>query len=162
MRPRRSRTLVRADNMHLHDQIPILVLHVLETDIPQDTGIVDQHIDAAVGLDSRIDDPIAILDRVVVGDGLAACGGDLVDDFVGGLGEVVVRVLWFVWCFSSVFRTDASPPSPLNEPPRSLTTTLAPLEAKKRAYALPSPPPAPVTTTVWPSYLSSSPAMLEV
>lgn len=43
------------------------------------------------------------------------------------------------------------PPSPLNEPPKSLTTTLAPREAKKSAYALPSPPPAPVTTTVWPS-----------
>lgn len=38
-------------------------------------------------------------------------------------------------------------PSPLNEPPRSLTTTLAPLEPKKRAYAFPNPPPAPVTTT---------------
>jgi len=42
-------------------------------------------------------------------------------------------------------------PSPLNEPPRSFTTTLAPREAKNRAYALPRPPPAPVTTTVWPS-----------
>jgi hypothetical protein len=52
------------------------------------------------------------------------------------------------------------PPTPLNEPPRSLTTTLAPLDAKKIAYAFPSPPPAPVTTTVWPSYLSCSPAML--
>ena len=42
-------------------------------------------------------------------------------------------------------------PSPLNEPPRSLTTTLAPRDAKKVAYAFPRPPPAPVTTTVWPS-----------
>jgi hypothetical protein len=46
-------------------------------------------------------------------------------------------------------------PSPLKEPPRSLTTTLAPLEAKNKAYAFPSPPPAPVTTTVWPSYRNS-------
>ena len=46
-------------------------------------------------------------------------------------------------------------PSPLKEPPRSLTTTLAPHEPKKVAYALPNPPPAPVMTTVWPSKRSS-------
>lgn len=46
-------------------------------------------------------------------------------------------------------------PSPTWEPPRSFTTTLAPLEAKKVAYALPKPPPAPVTTTVWLSKRSS-------
>lgn len=38
--------------------------------------------------------------------------------------------------------------------PRSLTTTLAPLEAKNRAYSLPMPFPAPVTTTTLLSNLS--------
>lgn len=45
-------------------------------------------------------------------------------------------------------------PSPLKDPPRSLTTTLAPRDPKKVAYALPNPPPAPVTTTTWPSNLN--------
>lgn len=45
-------------------------------------------------------------------------------------------------------------PSPLNEPPKSLTTTLAPRDPKNVAYAFPRPPPAPVTTTTWPSNLS--------
>jgi hypothetical protein len=49
-----------------------------------------------------------------------------------------------------------SPPAPFNDPPTSLTTTLAPLDAKNRAYAFPSAPPAPVTTTVWLSKWSSS------
>ena len=48
-------------------------------------------------------------------------------------------------------------PSPLKEPPKSFTTTLAPLDAKKRAYDFPRPPPAPVTTTVWLSKRSSCP-----
>lgn len=51
-------------------------------------------------------------------------------------------------------------PSPLKEPPKSLTTTLAPRDAKKTAYAFPRPPPAPVTTTTWPSNLNW-PAMFE-
>lgn len=38
-------------------------------------------------------------------------------------------------------------PCPLKDPPKSLTTTLAPLEAKNKAYYFPNPPPAPVTIT---------------
>lgn len=58
------------------------------------------------------------------------------------------------------YRTLPLAPSPFALPPRSLTTTLAPLEAKNNAYALPNPPPAPVTTTVWSSNLNCCPAML--
>lgn len=89
--------------MHLHDQIPVLVLHVLETDIPQDTGIVDEHVYPAESLDGRLDDLVAILDRVVVGDCFAAGGGDLVDDGVGGLDMVMLVV-----CRSSVSANDTN------------------------------------------------------
>ena len=44
---------------------------------------------------------------------------------------------------------------PLNEPPRSFTTTLAPRAPKNAAYAFPNPPLAPVTMTVCPSNLNS-------
>src|SRR3954447_25323096 len=37
-------------------------------------------------------------------------------------------------------------PDPSRDPPRSLTTTLAPSRARVRAYSRPRPPPAPVTT----------------
>jgi hypothetical protein len=73
--------------VHLEDQVPVLVLHVLEADVAQDTGVVDEHVDAAEGLDGRVDDLVAVLDAVVVGDGLAARGLDLVDDDIGGLQE---------------------------------------------------------------------------
>src|SRR5204863_10035562 len=54
-------------------------------------------------------------------------------------------------CRAELVETFDDLPSPMNEPPRSLTTTLAPRDAKKVAYAFPRPPPAPVTTTVRPS-----------
>jgi hypothetical protein len=71
------------------DEIPIRLLHVLEADIAQDTRIVDQYIDATERINRRLDNVLSVLDRVVVGDGLAACGADLVDDLVCGLCEAV-------------------------------------------------------------------------
>jgi hypothetical protein len=69
----------------LEDQVPVLVLHVLEADVAQDAGVVDQDVDAPKGLDGRLDDLVAVLDAVVVGNGLAACGLDLVDDDIRSL-----------------------------------------------------------------------------
>jgi hypothetical protein len=158
--------------MNLEDQVPVSLLHVLEADISQDAGVVDEDIDAAKGIDGSLDDGFAILDRIVVGDGLAACRADLVDDLVGGLcaycqrycdGYVARRRV--IACDSvkcGVERTAEPAPSPLKLPPRSLTTTLAPRLPKKMAYSRPRPPPAPVTTTVWPSYRRSCAAMLGI
>jgi hypothetical protein len=71
----------------LEDQVPVLVLHVLEADIAQDTGVVDQDVDPAERLDGGVDNLLAVLDAVVVGYCLAACGFDLVDDNICGLEE---------------------------------------------------------------------------
>lgn len=145
-----SCALVCSLDVYLHHQVPVLVFHVLEADVAQDAGIVDEDVNPAERLDGGLDNPVAILDRVVVGYGLAACRSDLVDDGVSGLEEA--RCQWKISkAINGEEPTLVPPPSPLNEPPKSLTTTLAPREAKKRAYARPSPPPAPVTTTVWPS-----------
>jgi hypothetical protein len=67
------------------DEVPVGLLHVLEADIAQNAGIVDEDVDAAKGVNGRLDDVFAILDRVVVGDRLAACRADLLDDFICGL-----------------------------------------------------------------------------
>lgn len=66
--------------MHSNDQVPILILHVLEANIPQDTSVVDQDIDAAVVLDGGFDDLLAVRDAVVIGYSLTACGFDLIDN----------------------------------------------------------------------------------
>jgi len=89
MRPGGARALVGALDVDLEDQVPVRILHVLEADVPEDAGVVDEHIDASEALDGRVDDLLAVLDRVVVGHGLSAGGLDLVDDDIGGLGEDV-------------------------------------------------------------------------
>lgn len=71
--------------MHSHDQIPVLIRHILEADIPQNARIVDQNIYPPEVPYGGIDDALAILDAVVVGYGLAARLFDLLDNFVCGL-----------------------------------------------------------------------------
>lgn len=85
MRPCCSGTLVCTPDVDLHNQVPVIVLHVFEADISEDAGIVDQNIDSAKGLDGRVDDFVTIFDRIVVGNGLASSCLDLLDYYVCGL-----------------------------------------------------------------------------
>jgi len=71
--------------MHCLDQIPVLILHVLEADIPQDTGVIYQNIDATEVIDGGLDDGFTVLHAVVVGNSLAALGADFLDDGIGSL-----------------------------------------------------------------------------
>lgn len=73
--------------MNLVDQIPVLILHVLKADVAQDTGVVEEDINTAEVLYSGVDNGLAVLDAVIVGDGLAAGGFNLVDDDVGSLAS---------------------------------------------------------------------------
>ena len=68
-----------------HDQIPVLVGHILKGDVSEDTSIVEQDIDSAVVFDRGIDDAVAVLDAVIVGYRFAACSSDFVNDDICGL-----------------------------------------------------------------------------
>jgi hypothetical protein len=114
--------------MNTDNQIPILVCHVLEADIAKDTSVIEEDIDPAVVLDGGFYDLFTIFDAVVVGDCFAACGFDFVDDYICGL-----ELLGTSHPGSKEVFTLVELPSPLNDPPRSLTTTLAPLDPKNRA-----------------------------
>ena len=67
------------------DKIPVGLLHVLEADIAENTSVVNEDINAAKGINSRLDNGLSVLDRVVVGNGFAARTADLLDDLVCGL-----------------------------------------------------------------------------
>ena len=111
MGPSSSSTLVGTLDVDLEDEVPVLILHILEADIPQNTGIVDQDVDAAEGLDGGFDDLVAVLDRIVVGNGLAAGFLDLVDHNIGSLCCRQRPDLELVWGQS--FLTFADLPSPV-------------------------------------------------
>lgn len=71
--------------MNLEDQVPVLILHVLEADITENASIVDQDVNPSKGLDGSLDNGLSVLYTVIVGYGLAASSFDLLDDGVGGL-----------------------------------------------------------------------------
>lgn len=71
--------------MDFEDQVPILILDVLEADVSQNTCVVDEDVDATERLDRCVDDLVPILYRVVVCDSLSACLLYLIDDDIGGL-----------------------------------------------------------------------------
>lgn len=74
--------------MDRHNEIPIRILHILERDISQNTGIVEEDIDAAEALNGCLDDSVSVLNTVVVGYRFAASGFDLVYDNICGLGTL--------------------------------------------------------------------------
>jgi hypothetical protein len=74
----------RTEHVDLVDQVPVGLRHLLERDVAQDPGVVDQDVDLAERVDRGLDDLVAVLDRVVVRDGVAALVLDLGDDLVGG------------------------------------------------------------------------------
>lgn len=85
MRPCGASAFVAALDVDAEDEIPIGILHVLEADIAEDTGIVNEDIDAAESLDGRLNNSVTIFDAVVICDGLSASGLDFVDDDIGSL-----------------------------------------------------------------------------
>jgi len=76
--------------MDQHDQVPVLVGHLRETDVSQDPGVVDQDVHPSEGIDGRLDNFVTELDRVVVGNGLTPASLDLIHHGVSSTGVVSV------------------------------------------------------------------------
>lgn len=87
VRPGGAGGAVGASDVDGHDEIPVLVGHVLEADVTENAGVVDEDVDATESLDGSLDDLVAILDAVVVGNSLAASGLDLIDNHIGSLHD---------------------------------------------------------------------------
>jgi hypothetical protein len=55
------------------NKIPIIVGRFSDRSISQDAGVVDDDIDAAEVVDRGFNQSFAVLDRIVVGNGLSTC-----------------------------------------------------------------------------------------
>ena len=75
--------------MYGNDQVPVLVLHVLEADISEDASIVDEDIDAAERLDGGVDDLLTFCNAVIVGNSFAASSFNLFNNQICGLDACV-------------------------------------------------------------------------
>ena len=58
--------------MHLHDEIPIVILHVPEGDISENSGVIDQDMDSSERPDGSFNNLLPELHRIVVGNGLSS------------------------------------------------------------------------------------------
>ena len=109
-----------------------------------DSGVVDEDVDPPEAFQCRADERVGTLDRrhvMAVGDRRAS------------RARRSAR--------RRTRRARHRRRSPAIEPPRSLTTTLAPRSASSMAWARPMPRPAPVTTATRPSNVSGSGAVSE-
>ena len=90
VRPCGKSALVCTSDVNLGEKIPIPIGQVLEADVTQDTGVVEEDIDATEGLDGSVDDLVSKFDAVVVGNSLAASFLNLFDDDISSLWVVSV------------------------------------------------------------------------
>src|SRR5204863_2631632 len=84
---------IGALQVHLDDGVPVLFAEVGKALVAQDAGVVDEDVDAAEGLDRRLQDRLAAGDVRHVhhaGDCASASGGDFGDDLLRGVGVHVV------------------------------------------------------------------------
>ena len=72
--------------MHVDDRIPLLLGHVGQHAIAQDSGVVDHRVQVAERLDRGVDQPLRTFprgDTVSVGNGIATHRLDLLNDLFG-------------------------------------------------------------------------------
>lgn len=86
--------LICSPDMHLDDQVPVLVCHILKADIPQYASVIEKHIYPAEVLDGGIDDSVAVFDAVVIGNGIPSHCSYFIDNDIGSLFEELA----LVWC----------------------------------------------------------------
>lgn len=69
--------------MDIDNTVPLLVRNISKSPVPKDTGVVDEDIDSAIGVNRGLHHSLAIFHRSLVSYRLASQGFDLVDNRVG-------------------------------------------------------------------------------
>ena len=83
IRPRRSGNAVCSAHVHGNDWIPDGIGHVDEGFVADESCVVDDDVDATVGIDCRLDDCSSVFYGVDACYGFAAALSDLLDDGAG-------------------------------------------------------------------------------
>jgi hypothetical protein len=73
--------------MDFDDKVPIFVGHILETNISQDTSVIEEYIYAPELLDCGFYHSFPMLNTVVIRDRFASCCSDLINNHIGGLAQ---------------------------------------------------------------------------
>ena len=79
--------------MHFDDQIPVVIAHILECNISENTRIVEKNIYPPERPDRSLDDSLAVFNAVIVRDSFAARSFDLLDDNICSLCRASARIL---------------------------------------------------------------------
>ena len=75
--------------VHTNHRVPLLLAHVGEHPVAQKSGVVDQNIQTAKGIDGGVDQVLGTVpvgDIITIGDGFATGSLDLLDHFLSGAG----------------------------------------------------------------------------
>ena len=75
--------------MNCHHPVLIRVSHFFKADLLQYPSIVDQRVDAAKIVDGRLDNSLAILHAIEIGNSLSASCFDFMDNCIGRLSILV-------------------------------------------------------------------------
>lgn len=68
--------------MNIHNLIPLGIFHIMEGLVSQNTRVVNYDIDPTIGVNSRLDNGLAVFSRSSVTDGFTAIPYNLVNDVV--------------------------------------------------------------------------------
>ncbi len=82
MRPCGLGDLICASQVDVHNLVPLLVIHIGKRLVPKDSRIVDNNVQSAECINSRLDDNVAVLSRSLIPHCRAACLLDFSDDRV--------------------------------------------------------------------------------
>ena len=66
--------------MDFDDRIPVIIRHILESNISQYAGIIYEDIDPSEGMDGGLYNPVTALHTVVICNGFSTLCRDLIDN----------------------------------------------------------------------------------
>ena len=103
-----SCAFIRSINMDFINQIPILIFHFLEGNIPQNTSIVNKNINFSKIISSCFDYLLSKLYWIIVGNSNSSFGFNLFDYFISSIVAISLSSSWSSQVIYNNFSTSRS------------------------------------------------------